>query len=923
MTVTEITRAVGSWSLRLADHTPRSVLRSLEYLGHLVVVPGRVDVAQYGDNLLTAARYVGVYRGQDRRDEYTLKGAGMAFWLGDEDGKGDVFETEINLAGATFAGSIAAVLPPSGSITTGTIHSVAGTYTGRHVYETPRKALDYITDIFEAEWRVNGNGTLDAGTVAQLYTVDPRAVLVRRADEGGSDLSYQMVPGQMGMATDVEDYTTRVLLLAEGEGSTIATGSADASVVPFKDIHGNTVKLTRLISESGTLSGNANTRAQLQLNRFSGSRSSVSLSTEDYDVKGNFVVGDYVYVYDPETGFVDNGNEITWKGQPINPMALRCIEMTWPIRAGWTVAFRRGSDSVWVDLSDYFVPESGESTVVVGEFNRSLLSAEGESLGNRPNTGGVDSTIPGTPSFTGFSTGSYQSAAAGGQTRSAIRAQWTTPLNTDLSTIQDGDHYEIRYRINQVIGYPAYWDDLEANFDWDDITGNSWDALYSEPVQASPEWTIAFVPWGTNAFTLSELSPGVNYEIQIRAVDNANPPHQGAWSASSFVITVGDTLAPSTPAAPIVAGSLIAIQVEHTLGKASGGTFNLELDLSHLEVHVGGSASFFTDGTTKVGELIATPGMIQSGIPAVGTFQIPNTEAIWVRVVAVDQAGNKSGPSVGVQITAQLIDNSHISSLSVSKLTAGTITATSVLASQMEVGPGGNIKLTNGRIEVFDNLNEKLLEFGQESYDTNAWGMSLYKPGIASPILELGKHYYGHGLLVNDQNWVTLVSVGRLPDGSYGLAAVNSLGQLVKLDTICFGQKAAYDTSADATSSTSYVGLGGPTVSDVLIGDTGRCKVTIGCQMDYATGAGVNAGGGMSFDVSGATTRSASNEWSLVDYINSNADPAGFQRIFRASYTHLFTDLTPGLHTFTAQYRSLVTAKSVSFADRTLIVEPF
>jgi hypothetical protein len=822
MTVTEINRAIGSWTLKLRDDTPRSLLRRLEYLGHIAIVSGRVDVAQYGDNLLSAARYVGVYRGQDRRDEFTLKGAGMAFWLGDEDDKGDVFESEVNLAAVTFADAIRALLPPSGSITEGTLHGIAGTYTGRHIYQTPRQAIDYVVDLFGGTWRVNGNATLDAGLVEDLYVVDPRAVLVRKA-EHGSDLFYRVMPGQMSMATDIEDYTTRVLLLAEGEGTTIATGDAELPVVPFKDLHGNTVKLTRLISESGTLSGNATARAQLQLNRFSGSRSSVSLSTSDYDVKGDFVVGDYVYVYDPDTGFVDDNTEIVWKGQPINPMALRCIEMTWPVRTGWTVAFRRSSDGAWIDLSDYFVPETGETTVVVGEFNRSLVSAGGEPIGNRPNTGGVDTSIPDHPEFIAFSTGSYMSTLGDGQTRSAIRAEWTTPLNIDSSTIVDGDRYEIRYRVNQVISYPTSWDTVAgyqritqdlfgrnigagwggdwtvvtgdaadftvdgdegliavasndthvaqlsgvnhdnlsvllagvtqsqapvggntefgfearyvdannfvdvrlfreadtgnmtlavrqmdagvetvspfatipgvvntdnvwlrtvirgnkmyarawkwnhseptvwhaeltlthldagafrvrsripssvtnvgmvvglgrldlvditpAGYSWDDL--GTWDAMLSDPIEASPEWQTAIVGWGTNVFTLTELTPGVQYELQIRAVDAANPPHFSAWSPSSIVHTSGDTMPPAQPAAPVVAASMIAIQVQHDLGRSDGGDFNLDLDLNHLNVHVGGSESFFADETNKVGELIATPGMVLNRIPAVGSF---------------------------------------------------------------------------------------------------------------------------------------------------------------------------------------------------------------------------------------------------------------------------------------------------------------
>ncbi|HEX7041435.1 MAG TPA: hypothetical protein VF202_15060, partial [Trueperaceae bacterium] len=158
-----------------------------------------------------------------------------------------------------------------------------------------------------------------------------------------------------------------------------------------------------------------------------------------------------------------------------------------------------------------------------------------------------------------------------------------------------------------------------SGFKWSDLQGNRWGALISEPVSVDPQWQTSYVGWGTNAFTLLELTPGMTYELQIRAADNAVPPHFGPWSDSSFVTTTGDIFAPSTPAPPEVASSMIAIQVTHNLGRNSGGTFNLEPDLDHLDVHVGVTENFYPDKTNKVGELIATPGMIQAGIPAVGT----------------------------------------------------------------------------------------------------------------------------------------------------------------------------------------------------------------------------------------------------------------------------------------------------------------
>lgn len=691
MTVTEVKQSMGSWELRLRESTPRAILDAITFFGHIAILPGKVDPAQYGDGLLAAARYVGVYRSKDAQDEFILKGSGMAFWLGDEDNKGDVFETAVNLAGATFATSINALLPPGGAVIAGYVDpGVAGTYTGKHQWETPRKALSYVTDTFGAEWRVNGNATLDAGAIHNLYVTSPTALLLSKGF--GSDLQRKAIAGRLSMGTDVEDTTTRVVLLAEGQGDSIVTASANAAPTPYKDIRGNPIKVTRLVSESETENANAAARAALALNRFLNPRRSVGLSTDDYDIKGTFRVGDYLDVYDPENGFIDSAREVYWRGDRINPMALRCVEMSWPVPPGWTVAFR-DINGVWLDLSQFYASESGQTTIVVGELARGLSSVGGEPIGIRPQlpSVGPDLTIPAAPAFGTFSTGSYQ-PSDGAWTKAAILATWTQPLNGNGSVITDGEHYEIRYRVNAYLGYQIRWGQL-APFRWGSLSGNRWGAPISSAI-SSGEWNTVYIPWGQTQILIQELTPGVEYEFQIRAVDAAKPAHQGPWSASKFVIASGDLFAPSQPAAPIVASSRIAIQVVHNLGRASGGTFNLEPDLAYLSVHVGGDTAFLPDDSNMVGKLIANSGMITGQLPAVETFQIEQTDGIWIKVKAVDRAGNQSPASDGVQATVLLIDDAHISTLTVSKVTAGTINAAWLLAGSIKTAE------TGARVEI-------------------------------------------------------------------------------------------------------------------------------------------------------------------------------------------------------------------------------
>ena len=706
MAVQEVLKALGSWEVKLVPQTPRDVLDRLDYFGHIAIIPGRLDPLQYGDNLLTTARYVGVLRtktiGDDGRtnapqDDLSVGGVGMAMWLGDADNKGAVYENAITPASASFATTINMLLPASGAgaVTAGTIYSVAGQYTGKHQYESPRQAISYVCDTMSTtsvpvSWRVNGNGTLDAGPDANLFVTNPTCVITTK--DAGEDMFLRALPGSTDVTRDVEDYSTRVVLLAEGNGSSIATGAADISpATSYKDIHGNALKMTRLVSESDTSTGNASTRAQLALSQFTSTRNALQLSTSDYDIHGTFQVGDRVWVYDPDSGLVDTSTEITFRGTRINPIKLQVTEANWAITKQYTVAYR-DANGVWTDLTQYVEWETdGTSTVTVGDFSRQLTNSSVEQVGSRPN---ADTSVPGQPVFvTPFTGIAYLDNR--GFTRARVILNWNAPLNVDGSTIVDGDHYEIRYAVDTSMIYPSTWAAV-AQVRWQDLQ------IWAQPFAApTSKWQTMVVNWDTTTAQLQDLSPGIGYDVQIRAVDTTG--NIGAWSATTTFVASADNIPPSTPAAPSVAGSRIAVQVTHTLGKSSGGTYNLESDIDHLEIHVSYEPGFTPDATTLKGKALATAGMIQAQIPVVFTAQIEETSARYIRVVAVDKTGNKSGPSDAATATALLIDDAHISDLTVTKVTAGTISADWIVGARIKTADTGpRVELNSSGLQTYN-----------------------------------------------------------------------------------------------------------------------------------------------------------------------------------------------------------------------------
>lgn len=182
----------------------------------------------------------------------------------------------------------------------------------------------------------------------------------------------------------------------------------------------------------------------------------------------------------------------------------------------------------------------------------------------------------------------------------------------------------------------------------------------------------------------------------------------------------------------------------------------------------------------------------------------------------------------------------------------------------------------------------------------------------------------------NPVNGRDVVRAGELGDGTYGVAAINDLDQMVKFDTIAFGTKAVNDPSSGTRNDFPWAQLtgsaAGPIVTDVMIGNSGRCLVTVTCDIDYTILDNGAAGGVVSYTITGATTRAAAGQLSSYDdHTASTFAPGTFfhRHSQRASYASLETGLNPGLHTFTMRYASSFTGQIATFSDRLIIVQPF
>lgn len=272
--------ALGSWSLNLSPDAPQSVIDALKEGGHVLITQQRVSDQV---DVLALSRYTGVvlktaFTGDQRR----MDGQGMVWHLADGEDKGDWIEETLVLDDATFANAIRAVLPDC--VIEGTLGTIAGPIDKTFSYVSKRKAIEYLCSIKDAEYQVTPQAVFNAGTVAQLYDDEAKVMITRRAF--GDDPLHATLPvSNATIEQDIEDLTTRVVLVAQGENESVATGDADISpATEYKDLLGNPLNRTRVISESSTEAGLADLRAQGHLARFSQPRQALQLSTQKYEI---------------------------------------------------------------------------------------------------------------------------------------------------------------------------------------------------------------------------------------------------------------------------------------------------------------------------------------------------------------------------------------------------------------------------------------------------------------------------------------------------------------------------------------------------------------------------------------------------------------------------------------------------------------
>src|SRR3990167_8807565 len=290
MSVTEQHMGPGRWSLKLSAGTPTDIIDNLKYFGHVMIFPQWFDPDTYTDTQIKSlCGYAGIVMSITTGDEGApeLGGPSIAGWLGTRS-RGWIYQNERFYNGDTLTNVFTrtssrpyGLFYKSGtdlhSLTPGTITdptSGSGTYTGVHIYQTPRQAMEYVLGLwgkthgYNMEYRVNPDGTVDIGTASTLFKTTPRTVIYRGvgfAPDFRAALAETMTAEGSG-----ELFAQKVMLMAAGYGSSqVAVASANQTAYPSNVEEKNYIGVANfqhsMVSEPNTTEAAAQRRAQKNL----------------------------------------------------------------------------------------------------------------------------------------------------------------------------------------------------------------------------------------------------------------------------------------------------------------------------------------------------------------------------------------------------------------------------------------------------------------------------------------------------------------------------------------------------------------------------------------------------------------------------------------------------------------------------------
>lgn len=502
----------GTFSVGLKSGVPSGVARQILSVidgagGHIVITPGRLPEGTSDATRLASALYTGKI--EDRPSRGSIEGKGIAAWLGNDDGT-SVIETVV-VHGASSLTTWLTDLVVNG-ITIGTITNTT-TYAGSFLYVTYREAIDQVCLATGAEYEVRPNFTLNAAAPATLFG-NPTVVVTRKRE--GFDGQYRGIEGGLlDQSVSAARQARKIVVV----GQAGATGSATNGSLLLKDRAGNAPTLTRLVDAAAEPATNLAGLATATLS-LSGVRREFNVSSSTPGVRNFVRPGNYVYVYDVDSGIYDLANQIMFRGQAISPLKVRVLSLSWPIERGMGVYLRTNAATPqYTDLSDYVEFDDGDAFWTVGSERVYESSGSVARLGANAAIAAGPTSGTYTPSLTGMAIGT-----GGGATNTASFVYAQGLLSVEGTILFGTSGATLPGATPLTIAFPVGWSLTNTNFNYD--------LGYIHFIDAtSTDFTGSFGP--ENATSLRLFATSAASAFDTRAATSATVP---------FTWAVGDAM---------------------------------------------------------------------------------------------------------------------------------------------------------------------------------------------------------------------------------------------------------------------------------------------------------------------------------------------------------------------------------------------
>lgn len=278
----------------------------------------------------------------------------------------------------------------------------------------------------------------------------------------------------------------------------------------------------------------------------------------------------------------------------------------------------------------------------------------------------------------------------------------TKPLFVSTVTSPDGALSDIRGSFSaptKNTDGTDYEDHNEFMIQWSKLLTGPWQTMRVPDTRVSGSTEASF------NFVLNELASGTEYHFRISAIDRYS--NQSAWLLSSKTTTY-DTKPPAQPAAPIAAGGLLRVQVQHDLTTQAGGL--LEEDVKEFKVYAGPTADFDLKQLYLIGNLSTL--RPKTGFRPIDSFPIKDVRNVFIKVVAVDTSGNESVGSLAADsgkidlVSDAYIENASITNASIKNLSAAKLITNSAFINDLRIQ--STLTVMNGGLLRSDNYQYKV-----------------------------------------------------------------------------------------------------------------------------------------------------------------------------------------------------------------------